>query len=56
MVDIGRRDSEQPICDGSLHISGTPCHLKVVTRRPTDGPGLPWLEHVEMTPYETSGD
>ena len=49
-MDIGRRDSEQPVGDGSLHISGKPCHLQVVARQPTDWLGLPGPEHVQMTP------
>ena len=55
MPEFGPDDERRP-CDGSLHISGTPCHLKIVTRQPADGPGMPWIEHVEATPYETSGD
>ena len=56
MIEIIRDNSEQGPCNGSLHISGVPCRLKVVTCRPANGPGMPWIEHVEATPYETSGD
>ena len=48
--------TEQSACDGSLHISGAPCWRRMVIRYPAGGYGLPWPEHVEPTPYETSGD
>ena len=54
MVEIGRPNSEQRACDGSLHIGGDPCHRRVVIHHPERG--VPWPEHVEPTPYQTSGD
>ena len=56
MMEVERDDDEQRACDGSLHLSGEPCRRRMIIRTPTDAPGVSWPEHIEPTPYQTSGD